>query len=42
LNRENALNRENFETYLISNLFPNNEVDLNSVNIDFDLLSKDE
>lgn len=42
LNRENALNRENFETYLISNLFPNNEVDLNSVNIDFGLLSKDE
>ena len=37
LNSENALNWENFETYLVSSLFPNNEVDLNSVNVDFNL-----
>ena len=36
LDGKNALNRDNFETYLVSNLFPNNEVDLNSVNVDLD------
>ena len=41
LNGENALNWENFETYLVSNLFPNNEVDLSSVNVDFDLFKEE-
>lgn len=40
LNGENALNWENFETYLVANLFPNNEVDLSSVNVDFDLFKE--
>jgi hypothetical protein len=42
LNSENALNRENFETYLVSTLFPNNEVDLSTVNVNFDLFEKKE
>jgi hypothetical protein len=42
LNSKNALNRENFETYLVSSLFPNNEVDLNSVNVDLDFFEKKE
>ena len=36
LDKENSLNAEKFETYLVSNLFPNNEVDLTSVNLNFD------
>ena len=39
LNSENALNSENFETYLVSSLFPNNEVDLSKVNINLDLFN---
>jgi hypothetical protein len=42
LNSENALNTDNFETYLVSSLFPNNEVDLNEVNINFDLFNTEE
>jgi hypothetical protein len=40
LNSENALNTENFETYLVSSLFPDNEVDLSTVNVNFDLFEK--
>ncbi len=40
LNAENAFNWENFETYLVSSLFPNNEVDLKSVNVNLDFLEK--
>lgn len=40
LNGENALSRENFETYLISNLFPDNEVDLSTMNVNLDLFDK--
>ena len=36
LDKENSLSAEKFETYLVSNLFPNNEVDLTSVNLNFD------
>ena len=36
LDKENSLSVEKFETYLVSNLFPDNEVDLNSVNLNFD------
>ena len=42
LDAKNALNRENFEAYLVSNLFPNNEVDLSTVNVNFDLFDKKE
>ena len=42
LNGENALNAENFETYLVSSLFPNNEVDLNNVNVNLDLFENGE
>ena len=42
LNSENALNTENFETYLVSSLFPDNEVDLSTVNVSFDLFDKKE
>jgi hypothetical protein len=42
LNSENALNTENFETYLVSNLFPDNEVDLSTVNVNFDLFDTSE
>ena len=42
LNSENALNTENFETFLVSSLFPNNEVDLSTVNVNFDLFEKKE
>ena len=42
LNSKNALNTENFETYLVSSLFPNNEVDLSSVDVNFDLFDKKE
>ena len=37
LNSENAMNTENFETFLVSSLFPNNEVDLSNVNVKLDL-----
>ena len=40
LNSQDAFNKENFETYLVSNLFPNNEVDLNSVTVNLDLFEK--
>jgi hypothetical protein len=40
LNAKNALNGENFETYLVSGLFPDNEVDLNAVNLDLDFFNK--
>jgi hypothetical protein len=40
VNRENALNTENFETFLVSSLFPNNEVDLNNVNLNFDFFQE--
>ena len=40
LDSENAMNRENFETYLVSSLFPDNEVDLSSVNINFDVFKE--
>ena len=40
LNSENALNTENFETYLVSSLFPDNEVDLSTVSVSFDLFDK--
>ena len=33
LDKENSLSAEKFETYLISSLFPNNEVDLTSVDV---------
>jgi hypothetical protein len=42
LNSENALNRENFETFLVSSLLPNNEVDLSAVNVNIDLFDKKE
>ena len=42
LNSQGAFNKENFETYLVSNLFPNNEVDLNNVSVNFDLFEKRE
>ena len=42
LNSENALNTENFETFLVSSLLPNNEIDLSTVNINFDLFEKKE
>ena len=42
LNSENALNRDNFETFLVSSLLPNNEIDLTAVNVDFDLFDKKE
>jgi len=42
LNSENALNTENFETYLVSSLFPDNEVDLSTVNVNFDLFEKED
>ena len=41
LNSKNALNRENFETFLVSSLFPNNEVDLTTVNVDLGLFGKE-
>ena len=37
LNSENAMHTENFETFLVSSLFPNNEVDLSNVNVKLDL-----
>ena len=37
LNSQNAFDWDNFETYLVSSLFPNNEVDLNSVDVSLDL-----
>ena len=37
LDSENAMNTENFETFLVSSLFPNNEVDLSNVNVKLDL-----
>ncbi len=40
LNGENALSRENFETYLISNLFPDNEVDLGTMKVNLDWFDK--
>ena len=40
LNTKNAFNSENFETFLVSNLFPNNEVDLSTVDVDLDFLDK--
>ena len=40
LNAKNALNRENFEIYLVSNLFPDNEVDLNNVDVNLNLFDK--
>lgn len=42
LNSQGAFNKENFETYLVSNLFPNNEVDLNNVSVNFDLFENGE
>ena len=42
LNGKNALNMENFETYLVSSLFPNNEVNLNSVNVNLDLFEEED
>jgi hypothetical protein len=42
LNSKNAFNRDNFETFLVSSLLPNNEIDLTSVNVDFDLFEKKE
>lgn len=42
LDSKNALNSENFETFLVSSLFPDNEVDLSSVNVSFDLFEKKE
>ena len=39
-NKENALKKENFEIFLLSSLFPNNEFDLSSVNINFDFFTK--
>ncbi len=41
LNSKNAFNSENFETFLVSNLFPNNEVDLSTVDVDLDFLDKE-
>ena len=41
LNTKNAFNSENFETFLVSNLFPNNEVDLSTVDVDLDFLDKE-
>ena len=41
LDNKNAFNRENFETFLVSSLFPKNEVDLNSVNINLNLFNHD-
>jgi hypothetical protein len=41
LDSKNAFNRENFETFLVSSLFPKNEVDLNSVNINLNLFNGD-
>ncbi len=35
-NRENALKKENFDAFLLSSLFPNNGLDLKSLNINFD------
>ena len=40
LNSQDAFNKENFETYLVSNLFPNNEVDLNNVSVNLDLFEE--
>jgi hypothetical protein len=40
MDKNNALNAENFETYLVANLFPENEVDLNSVNVNLDFFEK--
>jgi hypothetical protein len=40
LNAKNALDRENFEIYLVSNLFPDNEVDLNNVDVNLNLFDK--
>lgn len=40
LDSENALNRENFETFLVSSLLPNNEVDLSTVNVNLDLFKE--
>ena len=40
LDSEEALNWENFEIYLISNLLPNDEIDLNSVDVTFDFFDK--
>ncbi len=37
---KNAFNLENFEAFLISNLFPNNEVDLGSVDVDLSFLKQ--
>lgn len=37
---KNAFNLENFEAFLISNLFPNNEVDLSSVDVDLSFLKQ--
>ena len=41
LNTKNAFNSENFEMFLVSNLFPNNEVDLSTVDVDLDFLDKE-
>jgi hypothetical protein len=41
LDNKNAFNRENFETFLVSSLFPKNEVDLNSVNINLNFFNGD-
>jgi len=40
LDKENALNWDNFEAFLVSNLFPD-DVDLKSVNISFDFYGND-
>ena len=42
LNAKNALNRDNFETYLVSSLFPNNEVNLGNLNVNFDFFEEKE
>ena len=42
VNSENALDVENFETFLIGSLFPNNEVDLSTVNVNFDFFKENE
>ncbi len=38
LDWEKAFNTENFETFLVSSLFPNNEVDLSDLDINLDML----
>ena len=42
MNSENALNVENFETFLIGSLFPNNEVNLGNLNVNFDFFEEKE